>query len=100
MALAAFSASLTAAQLPASPLPSAVNSVLNDYCVKCHDAEMKKGELELTRLDPEEITSHPDEWEKVVRKLQARQMPPPGKKRPEEKVYQKVVAQLASRLDR
>ena len=91
---------MNAAQLPPSPLPSAVNAMLNDYCVKCHDADMKKGELDLTRLGREEITSHPDEWEKVVRKLQARQMPPSGKKRPEEKVYQNVVAQLASRLDR
>src|SRR3954463_2270638 len=100
MAMVGFSASLNAAQLPPSPLPSAVNTMLNDYCVKCHDADMKKGELDLTRLDREEITSHPDEWEKVVRKLQARQMPPSGKKRPDEKVYQNVVAQLASRLDR
>src|SRR3954469_5772157 len=100
MALAGFSASLNAAPLPASPLPSAVNTMFNDYCVKCHDADTKKGELDLTRLDQEEITSHPDEWEKVVRKLQARQMPPSGKKRPDEKVYQNVVAQLASRLDR
>src|SRR6185295_13198091 len=74
--------------------------MLNAYCVSCHDAEMKKGELDLTRLDREEITRHPDEWEKVMRKLQARQMPPAGKKRPEEKIYQNVVAQLASRLDR
>src|SRR5213083_1440968 len=100
MALAGFSASLNAAPLPASPLPSAVNTMFNDYCVKCHDADTKKGELDLAQLGREEITSHPDEWEKVVRKLQARQMPPSGKKRPEEKVYQNVVAQLASRLDR
>src|SRR5437763_8491931 len=61
---------------------------------------MKKGELDLAQLSREEITSHPDQWEKVVRKLQARQMPPIGKERPDEKVYQKVVGQLASTLDR
>jgi len=100
MLLAGFSTSLKGAQFAPSPLPSAVNAMLNDYCVTCHDADMKKGELDLTRLSREEITSHPDEWEKVARKLQARQMPPVGKRRPDEKVYQRVVAQLASTLDR
>ncbi|MDB6029900.1 MAG: Protein of unknown function (DUF1587)/Protein of unknown function (DUF1592)/Protein of unknown, partial [Verrucomicrobiales bacterium] len=100
ISLAGFCASLNAAQLSPSLLPSAVNTLLNDYCVKCHDAEVKKGELDLTRLDREAITQHPDQWEKIVRKLQARQMPPAGKKRPDEKDYQKVVAQLATRLDR
>ncbi len=91
---------LNAAQVPASPLPSATHATLNEYCVKCHDADLKKGGLDLIQLGNEEITKHPDAWEKVVRKLQARQMPPPGKKRPTEQVYQKVVAQLASTLDR
>src|SRR3954468_15288377 len=100
MALAGFGTSLNAAQFPASRLPAAVNAVLNNYCVTCHDADMKKGELDLAQLSREEITSHPDQWEKVVRKLQARQMPPIGKERPDEKVYQKVVGQLASTLDR
>ncbi|HUR47181.1 MAG TPA: DUF1592 domain-containing protein [Candidatus Saccharimonadales bacterium] len=100
MAAAGFGSASTAAQLPPSPVPSSVNAMLNAYCVKCHDADVKKGELDLTLLDREEITKHPDEWEKVVRKLQARQMPPAGKKRPDEKVYQNVVAQLASMLDR
>src|SRR5438552_409479 len=79
MVLAGFATSLSAAQLPPSPLPSAVNTMLNAYCVKCHDADMKRGDLDLTRLGREDITRHPDEWEKLVRKLQARQMPPAGK---------------------
>jgi mono/diheme cytochrome c family protein len=91
--------SLNAEPAPASPLPSAINAVFTEYCVKCHDADLKKGELDLTQLASEEITKHPDEWEKVVRKLQGRQMPPPGKLRPSEKVYHDVVAQLASILD-
>ena len=40
------------------------------------------------------------EWERVIRKLRARQMPPVGKKRPAEKAYEEVVARLAATLDR
>lgn len=100
IALAGFIASLNAAPLASSPLPAAVNTALNTYCVDCHDAEMKKGEFDLTRLDRELLTKHQDDWEKVVRKLQARQMPPAGKKRPDEKIYQDLVAHLTMRLDR
>ena len=43
---------------------------------------------------------HSDVWEKVVRKLRARQMPPVGMKRPEESTYNTVVAWLSDSLDK
>ena len=41
----------------------------------------------------------PQIWEKVVRRLRARQMPPAGKKRPDESTYDAVLARLESSLD-
>src|SRR5206468_12760857 len=38
--------------------------------------------------------------ERVVRKLRARQMPPMGKDRPDERAYDAVVSELSSTLDR
>ena len=81
-------------------MTSVVTPVIAEYCAGCHDAEVKKGGLDLQRLSQENVTQHPDEWERVIRKLRARQMPPPGKRRPGESAYQLVVDQLSSTLDR
>src|SRR4029079_4687979 len=43
---------------------------------------------------------NPEIWEKVVRKLRGRMMPPPGRPRPDEKTYDDVVASLEKSLDR
>jgi len=80
--------------------PSPVNSLVNQYCADCHDSEMKKGGLDLDSISDEDVTRHPDAWERVVRKLRARQMPPAGKKRPDEHTYDATLAELASSLDR
>ncbi len=85
---------LSAAQLPA------VTTVVNQYCVSCHDGTVKKGDLDLERVISAELTQHSDEWEKVIRKMRSRQMPPIGKERPTNKVYDDVVAKLSSSLDR
>ena len=83
-----------------SRLPPPVAAVVNQYCLTCHDSEMKKGGLDLDRIYRDEATQHPDEWEKVIRKLRTRQMPPLGKDRPAERDYEEVVARLATSLDR
>lgn len=98
--LTALSALLPAASLPTSPLAPNVRTMLHRYCVDCHDADVKKGGLDLVALAADEVIRHPAEWERVIRKLQTRQMPPAGKERPEEKTYEALVAQLAAPLDR
>ncbi len=84
-----------------SPLAgSAVSGVVNKYCLNCHDREAKKGGLDLESLSHEPVAQNSDAWERVVRKMRARQMPPLGKDRPNERTYDTVVNQLASSLDR
>jgi len=73
---------------------------MNQYCVSCHDGEVKKGELDLEKVLRGDVTQHTKEWEQVIRKLRTRQMPPAGKERPADKVYDDVVMTLASSLDR
>ena len=90
----------TAGQPSSSPLSAPVKSVVNQYCVSCHDADVKKGGLDLERISRDGITQHSDEWEQVIRKMRARQMPPVGKERPNDKIYDEVVGKLASTLDR
>jgi hypothetical protein len=77
-----------------------VGEAVRTYCADCHDAEAKKGGLNLDSILAEKIAAHSDTWEKVVRQLAARQMPPIGKKRPDDAGYDRLVAALTSELDR
>ena len=89
-----------AAPAVAVPLPSSVRSAVGQYCLDCHDGEVKKGNFDLHKLLTEDLQPHSDEWERVVRKLAARQMPPIGKDRPAEKEFERLVATLGSSLDK
>ena len=86
---------------PSSELVAlSVKSMVNQYCVSCHDADVRKGGLNLERISLDDVTQHSDEWEKVVRKMRARQMPPIGKERPTGETYDEVVGKITSTLDR
>ena len=93
---------LDAQQQPAGPsLPADPRlSVIEEYCVSCHDEDKKKGNLALDTVAAHDVAQHPDVWEKVVRKLRARQMPPIGKERPDDATYDAVIASLEKSLDR
>ena len=68
-----------AAQAPASPAPSSPHrTLLNRYCVTCHNEKLRTAELLLDKADVENVGHDAPVWEKVVSKLQARQMPPSG----------------------
>ena len=73
--------------------------VVETYCSGCHDADTAKGDLDLNSLLDKPIADHRDEWEKVVRMLSARRMPPPGKKSPRPALADQTTSQLAKRLD-
>ena len=73
---------------------------VEQYCISCHDNLEKKGELSLEMV-PADVAQQPEIWEKVVRKLRARQMPPVGRKeRPDEATYERTVRLLETSLDR
>jgi hypothetical protein len=99
MVLWAVSGSFAAEQRASRPT-SPVRSMVVQYCADCHDSEVKKAGLEFDRLSPDDVTQHPDVWERVIRKLRTRQMPPMGKARPDERTYEEVVSRLALSLDR
>jgi mono/diheme cytochrome c family protein len=74
-------------------------AVVNEYCLTCHDVDHEKGGLEFESILAQPVGRHPEVWEKVVRKLRARQMPPVGKPRPNEAGYKSLVAYLEGALD-
>src|SRR3954470_3054650 len=79
---------------------SPVQEMAQHYCVSCHDADTKKGEIDLQSILKDDIAAHAVTWEKAVQKLNARQMPPLGKKRPADLEYDSAVAALTAELDR
>jgi len=76
--------------------------VVQRYCVSCHNERMKSnyGGLALDGIDTARIPQHADVWERVVRKLRAGLMPPPGRPRPETPVQDALVVWLETELDR
>jgi mono/diheme cytochrome c family protein len=93
---------LEAQQAPPRPSRAAGAHIalVEEYCVECHDEDKKKGGLALDSIARHGVADRPDVWEKVVRKLRARQMPPVGKERPDDAAYDAVVGSLERSLDR
>ena len=75
-------------------------SVVGQYCVSCHSAAVMTADLDLASITSGDIVSHAETWERVVRKLDRRQMPPAGLPRPDEVVYESAIAGITAELDR
>jgi mono/diheme cytochrome c family protein len=84
---------------PAAPLAPHL-ALLDAYCFTCHDDARKEAGFSLEPFAVADPARHPEVWEKVVRKLRTRQMPPVGEDRPDERTYDAVVASLEAALDR
>ena len=74
--------------------------VVDKYCVTCHNARLKTAGLSLERASIAGIASHPDVWEKVIRKVRAGMMPPPGMPQPDPESRRALVGWLETSLDR
>src|SRR5262245_7323929 len=80
------------AQTPAdSPAPSVI---IKTYCVSCHSGRAPEGGLSLDQLDAHQPSRDPETWERVVRQLRARTMPPMAAARPDGKTYESTIAAL------
>jgi mono/diheme cytochrome c family protein len=97
IALASIPAALLAQNTAAPPAPSAV---VRTYCVSCHSGRASAGGLSLDELDANQPSGDPDTWERVVRQLRARTMPPMSAPRPDSTTYESTIAALTGTLDR
>jgi mono/diheme cytochrome c family protein len=75
-------------------------AIVDQYCVTCHSARIKTGDLVLEKLDMSHVDADAAIWEKVVRKLRAGVMPPQGARHPDEATRHGLIAWLESELDR
>src|SRR5215813_12009230 len=79
--------------------PQSQWSTIETYCFGCHNRGVRAGNLFLDQLGAESVPQHPEIFEKVVRKLRGRQMPPPGMPQPSQQEVDALVAWLESTLD-
>ena len=97
---AIFAAGLASGGVHAQERPAPVDRALLDrYCVTCHNGRLRTGGLALDALDVTDVAAHAETLEKVVRKLRAGQMPPPGRPRPEPAAAGAFAAALEAALD-
>jgi hypothetical protein len=93
--------------IPRSPLqaedgtlPAATASVLKKYCTDCHSRASAEA-----RIDVEELTAAADvgrgfkDWEKIIRMLAQRKMPPSDALQPSDAERQATVAAIRQSLD-
>src|SRR5436190_9854559 len=74
------------AQAPAVASPTDPHrAMLSTYCFTCHNTRAKIGGLALDGLDLQTPAENAQVWEKALRKLRGRLMPPPGNKQPSQK---------------
>ena len=85
------------AALPSGASPD--NEVVQQYCVRCHNDRRLLGGMSLERFDADAATASAELAERMIRKLRAGMMPPPGARRPDEDVLTKLVVSLEEQLD-
>src|SRR5438552_1402522 len=74
-------------------------ALVREYCAYCHNDDLKSGGMTLTQLD----VAHPERnaalAEKVIRKLRAGLMPPPGMPRPDAAALRAFATSLEAAID-
>lgn len=90
---------LDAIPAPTPLIAAEVKGVLEKYCVTCHNERLKTANVVLEKKNLLDAGSDRETWERVVRKLRARAMPPAGSRRPDTATLSKVADAAAHALD-
>ena len=69
------------------------------YCAGCHNSKVNTTGVAFDALDLHHVEQNAETWEKVVRKLRTRSMPPAGLPRPDEGAYTALLSSVTSSLD-
>src|SRR5260221_7229873 len=80
--------------------PETELATIRQYCATCHNDRTKAGAVSFDGLTQESIGQHIDVFEKAVRKLRGRVMPPPGARQPDAASVDSLVTWLEDSLDR
>jgi hypothetical protein len=83
-------------------VPNPRQSLLDSYCVTCHNSRAKVGGLALDGMNLQSAVAVADNaeiWEKALRKLRGHAMPPPGSPQPAQKDVDAFVGWMENALD-
>src|SRR5262245_7638984 len=88
------------ARTSASPSQAqTIRAFNNQYCITCHNARLKTGNLVFEQRDLDHHATDVDVWEKVIRKVQVCMMPPAGVPQPDAATRRALVDALSGALD-
>jgi mono/diheme cytochrome c family protein len=87
-------------QAPAPATSSAPQGVFDKYCITCHNQKLRTAGLALDTLDVTKPGLQAEVWEKVIVKLRAGSMPPPGMPRPDAATYRAAASAVEREIDR
>ena len=79
--------------------PETQLATVERYCVGCHNDTDYTADVSFEGMAAESIGEHAELYEKVVRKLRGRVMPPPGEPAPESEAVDELVGWLETSLD-
>src|SRR5437879_5386374 len=79
---------------------ASARTVLDTYCISCHNQRLKTAGLALDTADVTRPAANADVWERVIAKLRAGSMPPQGRPRPDAATYRAVASRLEMDIDR
>jgi len=97
--VAGVSRSAQQSQTPQASSVASARNLINTYCLGCHSDTGKAGGLALSELNLDAVGQHSEIAEKVIRKLRAGMMPPPGAKRPDGQAVTEMVSWLEKQID-
>jgi mono/diheme cytochrome c family protein len=90
----------SAAESSSSAAAAAHGTTLQQYCIGCHSGPTPFAGLNLEALDPGNLEDNGAVWEKLLRKLRNREMPPAGMPRPDPAAYEALVKYIETERDR
>jgi mono/diheme cytochrome c family protein len=102
VAVAPSSVEIRAGQNAQPPLATSAEpqKVVDQYCIGCHNQRLRTAGLALDTLDAARPSANAEVWERVLEKLRAQAMPPPGRPRPDKATYRALVAGIERDIDR
>ena len=80
--------------------PGVASTYVTEYCVRCHNANVKTANVVLDAADVDRIAGSAALWEKIVRRLRSGTHPPAGQPRAEPVETDAWVSAVESELDR
>lgn len=84
---------------PAAALDPKVQAYFEEHCLKCHDADVQKGDFRMDTLSPKVGFENTPQWLEIMERINSGEMPPKKeKKQPAAAASAQVVEWIAARM--